>query len=212
MGISRKIEKETEIPPKVLQMFDAVNEMLSENVDINHMKVADITNRAGIGKGTAYEYFSSKEELITKALLYDTKMQFIYVTEAIQNSKTFQEKVMAGLDWIAENFKDCKTFTQLVRIGMGTYDVSSALQEEFRKNYSCREFDMGEKMIDEIMECGVAEGIILPKDRNLRKMAFSSQILMFAMYLSDKSHWEDTELTVGDVKQFAYESIVKALN
>lgn len=207
-----KIEEIQNLPPKVIKMFDAVNEMLSENVDINNMKVADITNRAGIGKGTAYEYFSSKEELITKALMYDTQKQFCYVTEIIQNSRTFQEKVMASLDWIAENFKDCKTFTQLVRIGMGTYDVSMALKDEFVKIHSCQGCDIAFVVVDEIMACGVEEGIILNKNKNLLRMAFTSQILMFAMFLSDKQHMEEMALSIEEVKQFAYNSIVKALN
>ena len=42
------------LPQKVEMMFQAVIDMLNEGIDINTMKVQDITNRAGIGKGTAY--------------------------------------------------------------------------------------------------------------------------------------------------------------
>lgn len=48
-------------PRKVVLMYQAVVDMVNEGVDVNNMKVADITARAGIGKGTAYEYFSTKE-------------------------------------------------------------------------------------------------------------------------------------------------------
>ena len=44
---------------KVLAMYQAVIEFINEGCDINTLKVAVITGRAGIGKGTAYEYFSS---------------------------------------------------------------------------------------------------------------------------------------------------------
>lgn len=40
---------------KVLAMYQAVIEFINEGCDINTLKVADITGRAGIGKGTAYE-------------------------------------------------------------------------------------------------------------------------------------------------------------
>ena len=46
-------------PQKVLALYQAVIEFINEGCDINTLKVADITGRAGIGKGTAYEYFSS---------------------------------------------------------------------------------------------------------------------------------------------------------
>ena len=42
-------------PKKVLAMYGAVIDLINEGCDINTLKVADITTRAGIGKGTAYE-------------------------------------------------------------------------------------------------------------------------------------------------------------
>lgn len=204
-----KIEEMQEFPEKVIKMFDAVCEMLSENADINNMKVADITNRAGIGKGTAYEYFASKEEIITKALLYDTTKQFLYVSEVIRECKTFREKVMAGFDWIADNFKECKTFAQLVKIGMGTYDVSHALQDEFAKIHTSDGCDVALRVVDEMMQCGIEEGLLKPKNQNLMRMEFCSQVLMFAMFLTDRQRQSGDALQVEEVKNFAYEALVK---
>ena len=204
-----KIEEMQEFPEKVIKMFDAVCEMLSENADINNMKVADITNRAGIGKGTAYEYFASKEEIITKALLYDTTKQFLYVSEVIRECKTFREKVMAGFDWIADNFKECKTFAQLVKIGMGTYDVSHVLQDEFAKIHASDDCDVALQVVDEMMQCGIEEGLLKPKNQNLMRMEFCSQVLMFAMFLTDRQRQSGDALQVEEVKNFAYEALVK---
>ena len=58
-------------PDKVMKMFDAVLELVSEKAELTSLKVQDITTRAGIGKGTAYEYFDSREDIILFALLYD---------------------------------------------------------------------------------------------------------------------------------------------
>ena len=58
-------------PQKVRMIYQAVTELLAQRADINTIKVSDITARAGIGKGTAYEYFSSRDEIIIMALLYD---------------------------------------------------------------------------------------------------------------------------------------------
>lgn len=208
-----KIEDMQQLPEKVVKLFDAVNEMLAENVDINNMKVADITNRAGIGKGTAYEYFSSKEELITKALMYETTKQFLHVEEEIRGCGTFEEKVMAALDWIADNFQECKTFAQLVRIGMGTYDVSHTIQDEFVKIQAGNECNVAFVLVDEIVQSGIEEGIIQKQNKNLLRMGFCSQILMFAMFLTGKMHLEEEEpLSVEEVKRFAYTSLVKALH
>ena len=56
----QKPETENELKPKVRALYEAVLELLNENADISTMKVSDITSRAGIGKGTAYDYFKSK--------------------------------------------------------------------------------------------------------------------------------------------------------
>ena len=55
------------LPEKVRLLYEAVLAMVTNGWDINRMKVSDITAQAGIGKGTAYEYFSSKEEIIANA-------------------------------------------------------------------------------------------------------------------------------------------------
>ena len=71
-------------------MYQAVAELLREQKDIAKIKVADITSRAGIGKGTAYEYFSSKEELIANALLHEYSQKVINLIQKVQEEKEFE--------------------------------------------------------------------------------------------------------------------------
>ena len=42
---------------KELALFQAVIDLIEEDVDIHSIKVSDITNRAGIGKGTLTNTF-----------------------------------------------------------------------------------------------------------------------------------------------------------
>ncbi len=58
------MEPVQEIPPKVLLMYDAVQQLIGEGCSVSQIRVSSITERAGIGKGTAYEYFDSKEEIL----------------------------------------------------------------------------------------------------------------------------------------------------
>ena len=71
----QKTKSMPELKPKVKALYDAVLELLNENADVNALTVADITKRAGIGKGTAYDYFSCKEEIIAGAIIYDARTQ-----------------------------------------------------------------------------------------------------------------------------------------
>ena len=58
-GIVIDTEKLKNPPKKMRLMFEAVCGLVKEKKDIRALKVQDITEKAGIGKGTAYEYFSS---------------------------------------------------------------------------------------------------------------------------------------------------------
>ena len=87
---------------KVLAMYQAVIEFINEGCDINTLKVADITGRAGIGKGTAYEYFSSKEEIISSAILYYVKVCFEKLQVISTDNRTFQQKINEVMDCIVE--------------------------------------------------------------------------------------------------------------
>ncbi|MBR5328735.1 MAG: TetR/AcrR family transcriptional regulator [Firmicutes bacterium] len=59
-----------EFTPKEIKILDAAVALMAENTSaIGSLKVADIAAYAGIGKGTVYEYFSSKEEILREAII-----------------------------------------------------------------------------------------------------------------------------------------------
>lgn len=206
-------KKLMEIPPeKVLLMYQAVVDMVKEGSDINKMKVSDITTRAGIGKGTAYEYFSSKEEIITKALAYDMDKKLLEITAIVESGGNFARKVKGILDFIEEKFCENQTFCTLVRIGTGSYEISASFKKEFewvQNNFSCGKI---EQLIERIMLCGQEEGVIRQKNPYLNRMAFSAQMMAFATYLVFVSGGAKMPVSLEEAKQFAYESLVKSLN
>ena len=98
----RKPETENELKPKVRALYEAVLELLNENVDISTMKVSDITSRAGIGKGTAYDYFKSKEEIIACAVMYDARRQGMETREKLRELPDFQARIRYCFHWVEE--------------------------------------------------------------------------------------------------------------
>ncbi len=81
-----------ETRPKVLALYRGVLELLDEGADVNGIKVSDITARAGIGKGTAYDYFKSREEIIACALLYDVEQKIEEEKEELDRHEGFRGK------------------------------------------------------------------------------------------------------------------------
>ena len=101
---------EMEKNEKVLAMYQAVWEMMDEGYDVHRMKVADITGRAGIGKGTAYEYFRSKEELVRKALCYEFQMQYQELKLLLEKQKSFREGIYSCFSWLEDTTERRKRF------------------------------------------------------------------------------------------------------
>ena len=61
MGRITGAEKQEELPEKVRLLYDAVFQLFVEGTDLADITVSGITGKAGIGKGTAYDYFDSRK-------------------------------------------------------------------------------------------------------------------------------------------------------
>lgn len=207
-----KRKQTAEIPEKVLLIYQAVPQMLKEGADINTLKVSEITERAGIGKGTAYEYFSSKEELITRALLFYIEKKVNDIENISESQNSFPDKIHAVLDYVEQNFDDIRGFCVLVRIGTGSYEISEPLKNEYERmqeTFDCHRMD---HLIDRMIEQGRQEGILTENNTFLCRMAFASQMMMYTAALLQQ---EKADLNVPEtekLKTFVYHALVKSLN
>lgn len=207
-----KRKQTAEIPEKVLLIYQTVPQMLKEGADINTLKVSEITERAGIGKGTAYEYFSSKEELITRALLFYIEKKVNDIENISESQNSFPDKIHAVLDYVEQNFDDIRGFCMLVRIGTGSYEISEPLKNEYERmqeTFDCHRMD---HLIDRMIEQGRQEGILTENNTFLCRMAFASQMMMYTAALLQQ---EKADLNVPEtekLKMFVYHALVKSLN
>lgn len=110
---------------KVLQMYEAVHSFMLEKRDISTIKVVDITSAAGIGKGTAYEYFSSKEEIIASAMAYEYKNKITELVNCMFAQSGFKNRVMNVMDWIYDNQEYNQLFSHIFNEVMGRAETAS---------------------------------------------------------------------------------------
>ena len=59
------------------------------------MKMEEVAQAAGIGKGTVYEYFRSKEELMAAAIDFEFAAVEAKVTEAMNRETSMTDKLAA---------------------------------------------------------------------------------------------------------------------
>lgn len=84
------------------RIIDAFQELL-ENEDIQHISVNQIAQKAGIGKGSIYYYFSSKNDIL-KALIKKIYTNTIILAETL----TLQTNISSSIR-IAQIFNSCRS-------------------------------------------------------------------------------------------------------
>ena len=130
MGKMTGLEETGNVPPKVLAMYDAVIAMLAEGVDAVNIRVSTITERAGIGKGTAYEYFDTKDKIVACAIAYHLRRIFAWLGGQLESRKNFGEQVNFLLD-VVEEKEHCKEgFLRFVQMMVSNSELNRMVREK----------------------------------------------------------------------------------
>lgn len=170
--------------PKVLALYQAVLKLLDEGADMNTIKVSDITRKAGIGKGTAYDYFKSREEIIVSALLYETDQEMQTECAKLEKYQSFSEKMTHAFNWIERRFREQKSFVRILRLTTQRTEISASILEELKKR---RDFSCGPMMVlAEICREGKETGEIREEiPISAACLAAFTNLASFAMYLEE---------------------------
>lgn len=80
------------------RIISAFMELASSNSNVNDISVKMIAEKAGIGKGTVYEYFNSKEEIIKETVMniIDTMFQLYLIND--YEGLSFSESIKRFID------------------------------------------------------------------------------------------------------------------
>lgn len=140
MGKITGLESINELPSKVLLLYEAVEKLILEGVDINDIRVSTITEKAGIGKGTAYDYFDSKEEILACAVTFYMRKAMEELKQLLANYDSFTEQIDFLLEEIENNsikkqciiryihvMTDTSNFSQMVKEKLHTASVKNCL-------------------------------------------------------------------------------------
>ena len=197
-----------EIRPKVLALYRGVLELLDEGADVNSIKVSDITTKAGIGKGTAYDYFKSREEIIACALLYDVDQKIEEEKEELERHEGFSRKVVYAFDWMERRFREQKVFVRILRLTTEGSGLSSTILEELqkRKKAGCGPLKVLMDMCQEGKDWGeIREDIPV----TAACIASLANMAAFIMYL-EKSE-QMPEIDMGWMKEFLCNGLLNQL-
>lgn len=126
-------ESKEEIPAKVLQLYRGVMELILEGVDVRTLKVSDITQKAGIGKGTAYDYFDTREEIIVSAILHSMAC----IQEEVEGELALRPGFFQRLEYLLEvlegKMAERECFLHFIHLLTDTSICGLKLQERLRE-------------------------------------------------------------------------------
>ncbi len=192
---------------KELAIYLAVIDLINEGADVSSMKVGDITAKAGIGKGTAYEYFQSKEEMVEKALGFYIMNQIMTVRVNVSGKEKFRDKFMSILDYMEENRDQIRPFLWIMRLKSQSVDISTLDTSSSSNSDMLTTISFLVPLANWFLSFADAEGLISEKTEDFRISALLSQIVQFAFYLHLGG-----ERDMDNLKEFIYQGFLKQLN
>lgn len=207
MGKITGVEKIQDIPPKVLWMYEAVEQLIAEDADINDIRVSTITDKAGIGKGTAYDYFDTKEEILACAVIYYIQKETAEINRVLERKSSFAEQVAFLLEEVEKSGIKQQCIVQYVHIMTDNSALSRLIQEKIHMESVGKYLPVG--IFTSILEKAMERGEVR-KDLPLEYQVYTlfSRLLSYMICI-----YKDGPLKLGAdrLRPLVYQSILNEL-
>lgn len=169
---------------KVIALYHAVEDYIAEGAELSSMRVSDIAAKAGIGKGTTYEYFTSKEELIVKAMLYLVGSMTKRIIHNMKKAETFRDKFMLLMDEMEEKVKQRACILKYFHM-LSDLNLCEQLQAQLLLSEEAAE-SSPIRIIRYLLEEGQKEGVI-GQDfaQSYMETVLFSKIIGFVVYVDN---------------------------
>ncbi len=189
---------------KELTIMRALLDLISGGASIAEIKASDIADAAGIGKGTLYNYFTSKEDIFAKTIMYSIKTQLFTIFEQMRQAEGFQEKCYTVLRIVNGIIMNKNSDFHLVLFNVGGKDMEQFFNGDlaFVQEY----LSLIHKRVLLLAGLGASEGVIPPyTDEEYTYSAFAGALMSF---IHARCRRED----MNDAMDNAYRLLVKALS
>ncbi len=189
---------------KEVLIFNALISLYAEGYETAEITVSQIAKSAGVGKGTIYEYFSSKDDIVSNAVVYSFNTKLDDLKLLLSLDKPFEETVKMMLNATAEKFEQRSAALMFV-FNAVVLNKSSVLKgEDIKKLEEIKE--LGMERIRKLYMRGVLDGKIKPCE-DMSYLMISARGIMLA-FISAFFCDEDREGIVDNI----YKMILKLFN
>ncbi len=194
---------------KQLDIINATMDILNSGKELNKITVKEIADYAGIGKGSVYDHFKSKEELISLAIIKNFTDGFLEVDKIIKKDISFKEKIYSLYNLLILDIKSKSSLSILNLISTAkSFDDIKCI---FPKN----EFSPLNKLKESLQSLliqGVYEKVILmPTDVIYTEMAIFANLSSLSRFIT-ASHLGFENHDEHLIKESAYKLLIKSLS
>lgn len=194
---------------KEIAIFNGIVDLMKEGANPYSIKVSDIAKSANIGKGTIYDYFTSKEEAISEAILYSLINEIRHGYHRIKYRTTFKEKFYETLYIVMDSVDNNISIFNMLLSVRGVQEFYEYLLDDRMELSKC--ISMVNSVIAHLVESGLDEGIIGESGNDYyQTMVINSAIIGFAQYASKKSLY--TGVDRDEAMRAAYTLVIRGLN
>ena len=143
---------------KKTQVYLGVISLVQQGRSLNDLKVSEIAEASGIGKGTCYEYFSSKEEIIRETLMFTFHKEFDSFCGLLQFDQGFEagfRQLLTSMEKALNQFSPFQTLLSSV----GKRELKQYVSEETMEKIMRQMI----RMIDLLLDQALKDGLIEPQ-------------------------------------------------
>lgn len=198
---------------KELLIFEGFKKIITYDSNIENIKVSDIAKAAGIGKGTVYEYFKNKDEIIAKSIIYNFKIEIKNTIEVIKRVSTFKEQCDHLFHYSINSGKFIFPSLRILYNHVVPTELNSVILEDFEEILDLK--SQLYNLLDYVINTGIKENIInkdLDKDYQRYVLISSSMGILNRINASCFQQIDLNEDKSIDIqKKFAYTMILKSL-
>lgn len=188
---------------KKTAIFEAVISLAMEGKSLEALTVSETAARAGIGKGTVYEYFSSKEEMTAAAVWYYMQREITAVREMIPLDQGFQKAVEASMSTVAGAIQSRLSFLHMIS-GFSCFEIKCNLKDQ---GPSAEIRDAVQEEISQILALGKKENLIsggFPEE--YQAMCFLGAVGSYLASLQAQT------LPEPQARAYAYQMLIRSLS
>jgi TetR/AcrR family acrAB operon transcriptional repressor len=141
----------------------ACTELLLEK-GIKNLTITEIAKTAGIGKGTVYDYFGNKEEIVFEIIRNFIEKHHQNLLSQSDKKTTAKQKIYYLFDFFLSEHKPYEKHLEVYREYLSV-TLSSKFSPMIEFNRECSGFVRN--ILEDIIEEGIAKGEITETSRNL---------------------------------------------